>query len=94
MSPIRPVKSPITTRKHVVASVDVLPPWKQGDYMAEASYASMTSMTSMTSSTVTELGQEQRWEQQVTGVKEVRRGPLRDRGSKLSSGGQQVQRAI
>ena len=32
MSPIRPVKSPLTARKHVITGADVLPPWKRGDY--------------------------------------------------------------
>lgn len=91
VSPIRPVKSPITARKQVAAGADVLPPWKQGDYVAEASY---TSMTSMTSSTVTQLGQEQRWEQQVTGVKQVREGLLGVGGSIPLSGGQRVQGAV
>nr|XP_046259560.1 titin-like isoform X2 [Scatophagus argus] len=68
VSPIRPVKSPVTARRQVAAGTDILPPWKQGDYVAETSY---TSMTSMSSSTITQLGQEQRWEQQVTGVKEA-----------------------
>ncbi|GAA6231231.1 titin-like [Lates japonicus] len=73
-TPVRPVKSPITARKQVAVGADVLPPWKQGDYRAEASYTTMTTVTGI--STVTQLGQEQRWEQQVTGVKEVREGPL------------------
>lgn len=68
VSPIRSVKSPITARKLATASGDVLPPWKRRDFVAETSY---TSMTSISSSTVTQLGQEQDWEQQVTGVKEV-----------------------
>lgn len=85
------MKSPITTRKQVAAGADVLPPWKQGDFVAEASY---TSMTSMTSSTVTQLGQEQRWEQQVTGVTEVRGGPLGVEGSIPPPGSQLVQGAI
>ncbi|XP_049450272.1 titin-like [Epinephelus fuscoguttatus] len=65
VSPIRPVKSPITTRKQVAVGADVLPPWKQGDYVSEASYTSMT--------TITQRGQEQRWEQ-VTGVREAEGG--------------------
>ncbi|CAB1418960.1 unnamed protein product [Pleuronectes platessa] len=68
VSPIRPVKSPISTRRQGAAGADVLPPWKQGDYVAEASFASMTSTT-----TITHLGQEQHWEQ-VVGVKEAAGG--------------------
>lgn len=52
----------------MAAGGEVLPPWKQGEFTTEASY------TSMTSSTITQLDQEQHWEQQVTGVKEVRGG--------------------
>ncbi|TDH06469.1 hypothetical protein EPR50_G00113800 [Perca flavescens] len=86
-SPVRHVKAPTPTPGRPVKSdTDVPPPWKRGDFGAEASYTSMasmasmssmtsmTSMTSMSSSSVTQLGQEQRWEQQVTGVKEVSEG--------------------
>ncbi|KAL7385130.1 hypothetical protein ABVT39_016267 [Epinephelus coioides] len=69
ISPIRPVKSPIMTRKQVSASPEVLPPWKQGDYMAEASYTTMTSMTSVSSAA--QLHMEKHWEQQVTGSREA-----------------------
>ncbi|KAF6733015.1 Titin [Oryzias melastigma] len=63
---IRPVKSPVMARKQVSASAEVLPPWKQEDYVAEGSYASMTSMTSMTSvSSAAQLHMEKHWEQQV-----------------------------
>ncbi|KAI3355751.1 hypothetical protein L3Q82_004200 [Scortum barcoo] len=68
VSPIRPVKSPIMTRKQVSASPEVLPPWKQGDYVAEASYTSMSSMTSVSSAT--QLHMEKHWEQQVTATRE------------------------
>lgn len=44
---------------------DVLPPWKQGDLVSESSYTSRTSV----STSVTQLAQEQRWEQKVTEVK-------------------------
>lgn len=73
VSSIRPVKSPITARKQVAVGADVLPPWKQGDYVvAEGGY---TTMTTMTCRTITQLGQEQRQEQQVIGIREVRDGP-------------------
>lgn len=65
VSPFRPSKASITTHGQVATGGEVLPPWKQGEFTAEASY------TSMTSSTITQLDQEQHWEQQVTGVKEV-----------------------
>lgn len=78
--PIRPVKSPITTRKQVAAGVDVLPPWKQGDY--EAIYTTVTS--------ITQVGQEQ----QITGVREVRQGLLGGGGVISLSGVQQIQGAI
>lgn len=54
----------------VSASAEVLPPWKQGDYTTEASYASMTSMTSVSSTT--QLHLEKHWEQQVAATREVR----------------------
>lgn len=53
------------------ASAEVLPPWKQGDYVAEASYTTMTSMSSVSSSS--QLHMEKHWEQQVTATREVRR---------------------
>ncbi|TMS06108.1 Titin [Larimichthys crocea] len=69
VSSIRPVKSPITARKQVAVGADVLPPWKQGDYVvAEGGY---TTMTTMTCRTITQLGQEQRQEQQVIGIREA-----------------------
>lgn len=54
----------------VSGSAEVLPPWKQGDYMAEASYTTMSSMTSVSSAT--QLHMEKHWEQQVTATREVR----------------------
>ncbi|CDQ62005.1 unnamed protein product [Oncorhynchus mykiss] len=45
VSPIRPVKSPLTTRKQVAHGPDVLPPWKQGDFV-EGSSSYSSSMTS------------------------------------------------
>uniref|UniRef100_A0A3B3XJ54 Ig-like domain-containing protein n=2 Tax=Poecilia mexicana TaxID=48701 RepID=A0A3B3XJ54_9TELE len=69
ISPIRPVRSPLMTRKQVSGSAEVLPPWKQGDYMAEG-YTSMTSMTSMSSiSSSTQL--EKQWEHQVAASRET-----------------------
>ncbi|KAJ3592471.1 hypothetical protein NHX12_007598 [Muraenolepis orangiensis] len=68
VSPIRPVKSPLTTRKQLVSGTDVLPPWKQGGYMAEASYTSTTSTQLHTSSS--QMQMEQHWEQQVMAVQE------------------------
>lgn len=35
----------------MVAGAEVLPPWKQGDYVAEGGYASMTGMTGIASMT-------------------------------------------
>lgn len=120
VSPIRPVKSPIMTRKQVshlqecrclstqpdwsqevapqrtvsepvvvtehgrdglrlhhcavllqiCASAEVLPPWKQGDYVAEASYTTVSSVTSVSSAT--RLHMEKHWEQQVSATREVR----------------------
>ncbi|KAG7233685.1 hypothetical protein INR49_006722 [Caranx melampygus] len=81
VSPIRPVKSPVMTRKQVSAAAEVLPPWKQGDHVAEGGYASMTSMTSMTSmssvSSAAQVHVEKHWEQQVTASREVRTGPVK-----------------
>ncbi|KAM6978117.1 LOW QUALITY PROTEIN: titin-like [Tautogolabrus adspersus] len=75
ISSIRPVKSPIMSRKQVSSSPEVLPPWKQGGYVAEASYSSMSSMTSMTSvSSATQLHMEKSWEQQVTATREAEGG--------------------
>lgn len=58
----------------VSASAEVLPPWKQGDYVAEASYTSMSSVTSVSSAT--QLHMEKHWEQQVTATREVRKVEL------------------
>ena len=55
----------------VSASPEVLPPWKQGDYVAEASYTTVRSMTSVSSAA--QLHMEKHWEQQVTATREVRR---------------------
>lgn len=56
----------------VSASAEVLPPWKQGDYVAEASYTSVTGMRSVTSvSSATQLHIEKSWEQQVAATREV-----------------------
>lgn len=60
----------VFTRRPVVGGADVLPPWKQGDVVSETTYTSKTSVTSVSSS-ITQLGQEQRWEQQVTEVRGV-----------------------
>ncbi|MEQ2168031.1 hypothetical protein GOODEAATRI_010281 [Goodea atripinnis] len=70
ISPIRPVRSPLMTRKQVSSSAEVLPPWKQEDYMAEG-YTSMTSMTSVSSvSSSTQLHMEKQWEHQMGASKE------------------------
>lgn len=61
----------VFTRRPVVGGADVLPPWKQGDVVSETTYTSKTSVTSVSSSSITQLGQEQRWEQQVTEVRGV-----------------------
>lgn len=53
----------------VVSSSEVLPPWKQGEYMTEASYTQMTSMTSVSSAS--QMHMEKHWEQQVTATREV-----------------------
>ncbi|KAM7380984.1 hypothetical protein PAMP_004247 [Pampus punctatissimus] len=65
VSPIRPVKSPVMTKKQICTSSGVLPPWKQGDYVAEASYTTMTSVSS-----ATQLHMEKHWEQQVSPSRE------------------------
>ncbi|KAM7407986.1 hypothetical protein PAMA_003631 [Pampus argenteus] len=65
VSPIRPVKSPVMTKKRICTSSGVLPPWKQGDYVAEASYTTMTSVSS-----ATQLHMEKHWEQQVSTSRE------------------------
>ncbi|XP_028847169.1 titin-like [Denticeps clupeoides] len=61
VSPIRPVKSPITTRKQIAQGADVLPPWKQGDYV-ESSYTSMTAGISHVQTSASHLHVEQTWE--------------------------------
>nr|XP_023657555.1 titin-like isoform X5 [Paramormyrops kingsleyae] len=73
VSPIRPVKSPLMTRKQITPGSDVLPPWKQGDYVAESSYTSMIASASRVQTSTTQVQMEQRWEgygvqQQVTGI--------------------------
>ncbi|KAJ8352191.1 hypothetical protein SKAU_G00236670 [Synaphobranchus kaupii] len=82
VSPIRPVKSPVMTRKQITLGPDVLPPWKQEDY-TEASFTRMTAGAAQLQTTATHVHMEQRWEgsfgmqqQQVAGgvgvsVKEV-----------------------
>ncbi|KAK0143524.1 Titin [Merluccius polli] len=69
-TPVRPVKSPLTTRKQLASGADVLPPWKQGGYMAEASYTSMTSTSTQIRTSSTQMQMEQHGEQQVMLVKE------------------------
>lgn len=54
----------------VSASAEVLPPWKQGDFVAETSYTTLTSMTSVSSAA--QLHMEKHWEQQVAATREVR----------------------
>lgn len=78
MSPIRPVKSPLTTRKYVTQAADVLPPWKQEGYVAESSYTTMSTGPMYVQSSSTHVQKEQ-WEgsftrqQQISGaiIKEV-----------------------
>lgn len=61
----------------VSASSEVLPPWKQGDYVAESSYTTVSAVTAMSGvtavSSATQLHVEKHWEQQVTASREVRR---------------------
>lgn len=79
VSPIRPVKSPLTTRKYVTQAADVLPPWKQEGYVAESSYTTMSTGPTYVQSFSTHAQKEQ-WEgsfamqQQISGaiIKEVR----------------------
>ena len=71
VSPIRPVKSPLTTHKPMASGADVLPPWKQAGFMSEASYTSMTSTSTQLRTSSTQMQMEQHWEQQVMAVKEV-----------------------
>lgn len=77
VSPIRPVKSPVMTRKQVTATAEVLPPWKQAGYSSEASYTRMLAGAKQVQMTSTQVQIEQRWEgsaaiqQQVGIVKEV-----------------------
>ncbi|KAK2840469.1 hypothetical protein Q5P01_014209 [Channa striata] len=65
ISPIRPVKSPVISRKQVSASAEVPPPWKQGDYVVETSYTTVSSVSS-----AAQLRMEKHWEQQVTATRE------------------------
>lgn len=66
MSPIRPVKSPITARRQVALGVDVLPPWKQEGYV-EGSYTTVTSgATRVQTSSTTQVQMEQHWEASIT----------------------------
>lgn len=79
MSPIRPVKSPITARKYVTQATDVLPPWKQEGFVADSSYTTMSTGSTYVQSSSTHVQKEQ-WEgsfamqQQISGaiIKEVR----------------------
>lgn len=84
VSPIRPVKSPVMTRKQVtqVTQVtEVLPPWKQAGYVSESSYMASMAARAAQVQTTTQVRMEKRWEgsiamqQQVSGVavKEVSR---------------------
>lgn len=82
VSPIRPVKSPVMTRKQVTQTSEVLPPWKQAGYASEASYTRMIAGATQVQTTSTHVQMEQRWEgsvsvqQQVGVVKEVNNFPL------------------
>lgn len=49
-----------------MGSSEVLPPWKQGGYVAEA----VSTMSSVSSST--QLQVEKHWEQQISASREVR----------------------
>ncbi|KAG5852575.1 hypothetical protein ANANG_G00063900 [Anguilla anguilla] len=82
VSPIRPVKSPVMTRKQVTLGPDVLPPWKQEDYTEASFTRMMTAGAIQVQTTAAHVQMEQRWEgsfgmqQQVAGgagvsVKEV-----------------------
>uniref|UniRef100_A0A3B3QBI9 Ig-like domain-containing protein n=1 Tax=Paramormyrops kingsleyae TaxID=1676925 RepID=A0A3B3QBI9_9TELE len=50
------------TRKQITPGSDVLPPWKQGDYVAESSYTSMIASASRVQTSTTQVQMEQRWE--------------------------------
>lgn len=85
VSPIRPVKSPVMTRKQVTQASEVLPPWKQAGYASEASYTRMIATqvgATQVQTSSTHVQMEQRWEgsvsvqQQVGVVKEVKHFPL------------------
>lgn len=56
---------PISPPRPTTGGSDVLPPWKQGELVSETSYTSRTSV----STSVTQLAQEQGWEQKVTEVR-------------------------
>ena len=79
VSPIRPVKSPLTTRKQMAMGADVPPPWKQGGFVGESSYT-MTAGATRVQTSASSVHMEQNWEgsygvqQQVSGqVREVRK---------------------
>ncbi len=82
VSPIRPVKSPVMTRKQVTQASEVMPPWKQEGYVSEASYTRMMTGGRQVQTTSTHVQMEQRWEgsvavqQQAGAVKEVKNFPL------------------
>lgn len=81
VSPIRPVKSPVMTRKQVTQVTEVLPPWKQAGYVSESSYMASMAARAAQVQTTTQVRVEKRWEgsiamqQQISGVavKEVSR---------------------
>uniref|UniRef100_A0AAY5KTQ4 Ig-like domain-containing protein n=1 Tax=Esox lucius TaxID=8010 RepID=A0AAY5KTQ4_ESOLU len=63
VSPIRPVKSPLTTHKQAAHGPDVLPPWKQGDFLEGSSrYSSSMSSSAQTSMSATQVHMQQQWE--------------------------------
>lgn len=74
VSPIRPVKSPVMTRKQVTQGAEVLPPWKQAGYVSESSYVASMAARAAQAQASTQIRMEQRWEgsiaiqQQVSGV--------------------------
>lgn len=70
-SPIRPVRSPVMVRKSqavAVGGAEVLPPWKQGGYVATSEMKMQD--TRVTTST-TQLRTEERWEGRYAAQEQV-----------------------
>jgi len=61
-SPVRHVKGPTMSKKQTSSSPEVLPPWKQGGFMSEASYASMSSASMSSATQSTQVTREEHWE--------------------------------